>query len=105
MEPDIKKLEEIWTVDDKKLGLAQNLFHRIDDTNPELQLYATYLKIENFEYGEVFYVPTDFVAVRAAESAKVSLTVSYDEVMQRTWFRMPDFVAHGQDRKVDLPSS
>ncbi len=67
MDLDIKKLDEVWTADAKKLGLAQQLFHRQDEVNPDLQLYASYLEVENFEYGEVFYVPTDFVADRAAE--------------------------------------
>lgn len=105
MEESINKLEEIWTVEGKKLGLAQHLFHRQDDINPKLQLYASYLEVEDFEYGEVFYVPTDFVAGRDPETGKISLTVSYDEAMKRTWFRMPNFIAHGQSQKAELPST
>lgn len=104
MEESINKLEEIWTVDSKKLGLAQHIFHRQDGINPKLQLYATYLEVEDFKYGEVFYVPTEFVAGRDPETENISLTVSFDEVMKRTWFRMPDFIAQGQSQKEKLPS-
>ena len=105
MELSINKFEEIWTADDKKLGLAQYIFHRQDEINPDLQLYASYLEVENFEYGEAFFVPLDFISDRDPDSGKISLTVSYDEAMKRTWFRMPDFVIHGESPKEELPSS
>lgn len=104
MEESINKLEEIWTVEGRKLGLAQNLFHRQDEINPKLQLYASYLEVGDFEYGGVFYVPTDFIAGRDSETGKISLSVSFNEVMKRTWFRMPDFITHGKSRKEELPS-
>lgn len=105
MEIDIKKLDEVWTSDDKMLGLAQQMFHRIDEVNPDLRLYASYLEVENFDYGEVFYVPTDFIEERELESGRTLLSVTHSQVMNNTWFRMPDFVAHGQDRKETLPAS
>lgn len=105
MEESIKKLEVIWTSEDKKLGLAQHLFHRQHDINPKLQLYATYLEVEDFEHGEVFYVPTDFIADRDPETGKISLTVSFKEAMNRTWFRMPDFIAQGKSREEELSTT
>ncbi len=105
MDTNIKKLEETWTADGKKLGLSQNLFHRENEIKPELQLYATYLEIEDYEFGGVFFVPTDYIAARdAADEGGLKLTVKYAEVMKRTWFRMPDFVAFGQSRKEELAS-
>lgn len=104
MELNINKFEEMWTADGKKLGLARYVFHREDEINPDLQLYASYLEVQDFEYGEAFYIPTDFIADRDSETGKISLTVNYDEAMKRTWFRMPDFVAHGESRKEELPS-
>jgi hypothetical protein len=103
MDLDIKKLDEVWTVDEKKLGLAQQLFHRQDEINPEQKLYASYLEVENFEYGEGFYVPTDFISGRDPISGHILLSVTTDQVMNQTWFRMPDFVAHRQYDQELLP--
>ena len=103
MEIDIRKQDEVWTTDEQKLGVAMQLFHRTDEINPSLQLYASYLEVENFEYGEVFYVPTDFITEREEESGRVMLGKERNEAMQLTWFRMPEFVAHGQYRKEVLP--
>ena len=106
MEKNIKKFEETWTADGKKLGLTQSLFHRENEIKPTLQLYASYVEIADFEYGEVFFVPTDFITARDVDDeGGLKLTVKYDEVMNRTWFRMPDFIAFGQSRKEELTSS
>jgi hypothetical protein len=103
MDHDIKKLDEVWTVDQNKLGLAQRLFHRQDEVNPDLQLFASYLEVENFEYGEGFYIPTDFISGHDPESGHLFLTVTRDQVMNRTWFRMPNFIAHQQYDQELLP--
>lgn len=104
MDLDIKKLEEVWTAEDKKLGLAQQLFLRQGEVNPELQLYAAYLEVENFDYGEGFYIPTDFISGRDQETGHLILSVTIDQVMNNTWFRMPDFVAHKQYDQQALPT-
>lgn len=102
MDLDIKKFQEVWTEDDKKLGLAQELFHRVDGVNPDLLYYASYLEVESFEYGATYFVPTDFVAPREPESERVTLTVTLQEVMEHTWFVMPDFIARAEARKEAL---
>ena len=102
MELNINKLEEVWTADEKKLGLAQNIYHRLDDINPDLQLYASYLVVENYEFGEVFYVPTDFISEPQEESQRLILSLTRDQILNRTWFRMPNFVASDQARKESL---
>ena len=102
MELNVNKLDEVWTADGKKLGLAQQLFHRLDEINPCVQLYATYLVVENYEFGEVFYVPTDFIAEPQEESQQLTLLLTRDQILQRTWFRMPNFVASDQARKESL---
>ncbi|MCI0394894.1 MAG: hypothetical protein L0332_17090 [Chloroflexi bacterium] len=105
MELDIKRLEEVWTADNKKLGLAQSLFHRLGGVDPELGFYDTYLEVENFEYGDDYYVPTDFIKGRDPKTGRVMLSISLQKVMERTWSRLPDFVAHGQARKELLPAA
>ena len=82
---------------------ARQLFHRIGDANPALRLYKTYLGVGNFDYGEYFYVPTDYIVDRQPESKRLDLSKKRDEAMQLTWFRMPDFVAQGDCRKEALP--
>lgn len=103
MEIDIKRQDEVWTVDEQKLGVALQLFHRTDEINPSLQLYASYLEVGNLDYGEVFYVPTDFITERQVETGRLMVSKKRDEAMQLTWFRMPEFVAHGQYRQEGLP--
>jgi hypothetical protein len=95
--------DEVWTADEKRLGLAQALYHRTGDADPELQLYATYLEVGDFEYGETFFVPTDFITDSRAGAKRIALSKKRDEAMLHTWNRMPDFVAHGQYRKEALP--
>lgn len=100
---EIKKLDEVWTADEQKLGIAQSLFHRTDDADPALQLYETYLEVGDFNFGESFYVPIDFIANRQADAKRVELSKKRDEAMQLTWFRMPNFIAQGHYRKEALP--
>jgi hypothetical protein len=100
---EIKKLDEVWTADDQRLGTAQQLFHRIDDADPALQLYATYLGVTDLDYGEFFYVPVDFIADRQPERRRLELATKRAEAMQRTWFRMPNFIAQGKYRQEELP--
>ena len=104
MDHDIRKFDEVWTADEKKLGLAQKLFHRQNEVNTDLQLYATYLEVDNFEYGEGFYIPTDFITGRDPVTGHLLLSVSTNQVMNHTWFRMPDFVAHNLYDQELLPA-
>ena len=102
MATEFKKRDEVWTADEQKLGLALQLFHRTDEVNPALQLYASYLEVDDFDYGEIFYVPTDFVAERQPETGRILLSKKRDDATKLTWFRMPDFVAQGRSRKESL---
>lgn len=103
MVSDIRKQDEVWTADGKKLGTARQLFHRTEGANPELRLYEAYLEVEDFDYGANFYVPTDFITERQAETGHLLLSKKRDEAMELTWFRMPEFVAQGRSRKEALP--
>jgi hypothetical protein len=102
MDLEIIKLDEVWTADSKKLGLAQSLFHRTKDINPKLLLYASYLEVESYEFGEIYYVPTDYVEGREPDTGRVMLAVDLQTVLKRTWARLPDFIAHGEAEKQDL---
>ena len=96
------KLDEVWTADEQKLGLAHHLYHRTDEVNPELEYYASYLEVESFEIGEIYYITTDFVAGRDPDLRRVTLAVDLKTVLKRTWARMPDFIAHNNAEKEAL---
>lgn len=103
MSVDIKKSEEIWTSDHRKLGQAHRLFHRQKDVNPELKLYATYLYVVSFEMGDDFYIPIEYINGRE-ENGRLLLNVSMNKVQDLTWTRLPDFIAKGEAKAEDLPS-
>jgi hypothetical protein len=103
--PSVKKLDEVWTADSRKLGLAQTLYERREESDPDLQLYGAYLHVENYEFGYNYYVPVEFIAGYDPENNQVNLMVTFDEVIQQTWFRLPDFVARARGRKIELASS
>ena len=103
MELVIGKLDEVWTTDEQKLGLAQHLYFREEGIDPDLQFYESYIEVENYDWGSVFYVPTDFVSGRSDQDHRIRLSVTFSEALEQTWTRMPHFVAHGEGRKEDLP--
>lgn len=103
MDIEIRARDEIWTSDGYRLGVARDLHYRPEEeVNPEEQLYAAYLEIVNYELGDDFYVPTDFLAERDEENGRVLLDVKMKDVQQRTWSRAPEFVAQKLGRSVHL---
>lgn len=104
MEANIAHLDEIWTADDKRLGLAIRYVHRKSGVDPTLRLYATYLVVENYELGVTYYIPTEYIANLKPESGKVSLSVTMKEVMKQLCFRMPTFIARGEGQVEALPT-
>jgi hypothetical protein len=102
MEDTIQEKDEVWTSDSVKLGVVHALHHRPNEIRPEDQLYGTYLEVYNFEIGDDYYVPLDFIASRDAEQRRLTLAVPMKEVMQRTWSRAPEFVAKAKSHRVSL---
>lgn len=103
MELTIHECDEVWTSDAYKLGEARSWHYRPEEeVNPGEQLYALYLEVENFELGDCFYVPADYIAGYDESGEKVLLDASLKMVMNRTWTRTPDFVAKKQGRIVRL---
>lgn len=95
MDFSISKLEEIWTADDKKLGVANAVYHRLEGVDPQLKYYASYLHVQNFDYGDDYYIPTDYIKGRDPETHRLTLTTTFHEVLTNTWTRMPEFILHG----------
>jgi hypothetical protein len=98
MDLSIKKLEEVWTADHQKLGLIEAVYHRLEGVDPDLGYYATYLNVQNFDYGDDFYIPTDFIEGRDSKNGHLLLKTKFITVLENTWNRMPDFIADGQAR-------
>lgn len=95
MEFTINKLEEIWTADDKKLGITNAIYHRLEGVNPELGYYASYLHVQNFDYGDDYYIPTEFIKGRDQKTGLIVLEKTFKEILENTWTRMPEFILHG----------
>lgn len=105
MDVGVRAGDEIWTADDEKLGVAECLHLRpAEEVNPEEQLYAAYLEIRNYELGDDYYVPTDFLGEREGDGNRVLLPVTMKDVMQNTWSRAPRFALEQWGRRVSLPS-
>lgn len=102
MEIGIRKLDEVWSSDEKLFGLAQHIFMREEGADPDLLLYEGYLEVENYDLGEIFYVPLDFIASRDDKEEKVLVSATFTEALRQTWTRIPHFVARGAGRKEEL---
>lgn len=104
METTIKRRDRVVTTDGYQLGLARNLHYRPEaDVNVEEQLYPIYLEVENFELGDDFFVPLEYIVGRDPETGEISVDVTMKKVLQYTWSRMPEFVALMRGRKEPLP--
>jgi hypothetical protein len=95
-------LEKVWTADGEILGLAQRLFHRQNGVRPSLLQYQSYLEVGNYELGTSYFVPTDFIEDRDPLTSDLSLSVSFRSVQERTWSRMPTFIARGEGTEEPL---
>lgn len=99
---ELYKDDEFWTNDGHQLGRAHHLSHRLQDVDPVLQLYATYVHVVSMDIGDDYYVPTEYIAGRS-EDGRVTLTVSMGEVQDLTWTRVPDFIIRGEAHDEALP--
>ena len=105
MEITLKRRDRVVTADGYQLGLARNLHHRPEaDVNVVEQLYPIYLKVENFELGDDFFVPLEYIEGRDADTGDINVDATMKQVLQYTWSRMPEFVALMRGRKEPLPS-
>lgn len=98
----MKANAEVWTKDGIRLGMARRWHYRPEEEiNPEDLLFASYLEVENFELGDVFFVP-DVYLTHADGSDRVVVDATMWQVERRTWTRMPDFAAFGRGRAALL---
>jgi hypothetical protein len=104
MHDKVRKNDKVETTDGRYLGTAFSLHYRQDEVNPELELYAVYLKTWNEQMGDWFFLPTDFIQSADRETNTIKLSVDFATVQKETWSRLPDFIARAHDKEVELPT-
>jgi hypothetical protein len=98
-----KKYDKVTTTDEVSLGELVRIHHRVEDINPELQLYASYLEVWSIDFGGHIYVPTDFIDAYDEAAGTVYLTETTHTVQQETWDRAPSFIAGRKSQRQELP--
>lgn len=98
----IKKYDKVITADEVVLGEALRIHHRLEDINPELRLYASYLEVWSIEFGGHSYIPTDYIDEYDAAKGIVYLTETVHTFQQETWDRAPSFIAGHHSRQEEL---
>lgn len=102
----INKDDTVITQDGVELGTAHVLYHRDAATvNPELLWYASYLEVENLDYGDNYFVPTEYIVGHDAGTKRLALSVKFHQILEQTWTRQPDFIAQGQATVEELPAA
>lgn len=101
MELNINYHDEVWSKDEKKLGVANLIYHRPEGVDPHLKYYDSYLHVEDYDLGLVYFIPTDFIA-EIDDDQRVILSKTRKEVLHNTWDRKPGFVAGGHADVVSL---
>jgi hypothetical protein len=99
----LKAKDEIWSKDGRRLGLADHIYHRIEEAEPELELYARYLHVFSTEIGDDYYVPLEFIK-KDEEDGRFTIDLTMEEAMVKGWSRLPDFVAKDKSTKEELPN-
>lgn len=98
----LKKYTEVVTSDDYLLGTALRIYHRQDEINPDLKLYAAYLDVSSRELGTHFYIPTEFIREYSTANGRLVLSVPLSGVEEEQWSRNPTFIAGHLESIEDL---
>lgn len=104
MQIDVKFHDEVVTADNDRLGVAQRLYHYSGEDFLETQGFRDFLKVFDFETGDDFYIPTDFLVGRDAAKRAVQLSLTSYDVQQRTFSRKPRAIAYAVAESIELPT-
>lgn len=103
-EKGLKKMAEVYTNDGERIGVTLRFIHRpIEEVNPDLRLYRSYLIIQSVLLGGPAYIPTLYVGGYDPAANRIDLTVNFDRLEDETWNREPDFAARGLGVYEELP--
>jgi hypothetical protein len=95
---DIQYHTPVMTKDGELLGLAQRILR---STNSEIEVspYNEHLKVFNFEMGDAFFVPLNFVS---ADGGKVTLSLTFQGVLNGAFSNMPRYIAYDDFEATEL---
>lgn len=97
--------DTIMTADEQVVGKAQRLYHYDGEEFAEVQGFTHFLKVFNFETGDDFYIPTEFISDRNAASSTIKLSIPFREIQTRTLSRKPRSIAYDLATVEELPTS
>lgn len=96
-EKHLKKYTVVYGVDGERLGVALRFVHRpIEEVNVEEKLYRSYLIFQSIELAGTTFVPTLFIESYDPQDNRLTLSVDLQRIMDETWNREPQFIAHGE---------
>lgn len=96
-EKNLKKYSEIFTDGGERIGVALRFVHRpVEDVDPMVRLYRTYLVVQSILLGGPAYIPTVYIAAYDPAAGRVNLAVNLNTLEEELWNREPDFVAYGR---------
>ncbi len=101
MNIEIKFHDPVTTSDGHKLGLAQRIYIKPEDTELDNEIYPSHLKVFDFEVGDDLYIPTAFIDSRE-ENDGVKLSLTLEQVQEQTLSREPRYIAYDVATKQEL---
>ena len=104
MNLNLKKKDEIWSKDGHLLGQVNQIYHRTNDVNPELELYARYLHVFSLELGDDYYLPMEFIT-EDKETGRFTFDMTMEKVVAKGWSRLPTFIVEGESTEEELPET
>lgn len=100
----LKKFTDVYTADGERIGVTLRFVHRpIEDVNPDLRLYRSYLVVQSILLGGPSYVPTVYIDDYDPAANRLDLSATLDHLEEELWNREPDFVARGLGVYEELP--
>lgn len=100
----LKRMADVYTADGERIGGTLRFIHRpVEDVNPDLRLYRSYLIVQSILLGGPAYIPTVYVADYNPATNRVDLSANLDTLEDETWNREPDFAARGLGVYEELP--
>lgn len=95
-EKNLKKYTEVFTEDGERIGVVLRFVHRpIEEVDPMLRLYRTYLVVQSIVLGGPAFIPTVYVAGYDPAAGRLNLAVNLNTLEEELWNREPDFAARG----------
>lgn len=89
MMPKMYRNTNVRTADGKILGKTHAYHLRVNQPEPELGLYPSYLMVVNIHIGDDFYIPTVFIDEEHSTQDEIRLTITEQEIQKKQYTRLP----------------